>query len=165
MTPRSIHFREPRHHGGAAHSIALPAWQQRGIYGSVGLLAVTGVVWLLVHWLLPEAEPGALPYKLWAMRVHAAAALVSLVMAGSVMTHHIRLAWRLKKNRMSGSLMAATLTVLAGTGYALGYAPEGLLRQWSSWGHWGMGVAVPLFLAAHVLLGQRQRVNNNEIHL
>lgn len=157
----TAHFpkpRTPRHHAApAGPAIALPAWQQRGVYGSLGLLTITGIVWLLVHWWLPEFEPGAAPYKLWAMRLHAAAALVSLVMAGSVLTHHVRLAWRLKKNRISGSLITGTLAVLAATGYALGYAPEGLVRQWSSWGHWGVGVAVPLVLTAHVLLGHRQR--------
>ncbi len=155
--PQQPHRRAPRHAAGPTQAIALPAWQQRGVYASLGLLTATGFVWLVVHVWLPESDAAALPYKLWAMRVHAAAALVSLVMAGSVLTHHVRLAWRLKKNRISGSLITGTLAVLAATGYALGYAPEGLVRQWSSWGHWGVGVAVPLVLTAHVLLGHRQR--------
>ena len=149
--------------------IALPAWQQRGVYASLGLLTLSGIVWLALHWLYllngqrPDFQPGMLPYKLWAMRVHAAAALISLVMVGSVMTQHIRLAWRLNKNRISGSLMVSALGLLAWTGYALGYVPEGLFRQWSTWLHWGAGVALPLVLAAHVLLGQRQRQNINKI--
>ena len=61
------------------------------------------------------------------------------------------------KNRASGSLNLLVFGVLTLTGYALWYASEGGLKQWSVWLHWGLGGVLPLVLIAHIILGRRAR--------
>ena len=154
--------RNPRlhpHHPPAFGPARLPTWQRRAVYASVGVLALTGLWWLGVHFLVGQSDDGLAQSasKLWAIRVHAAAALCTLVMVGSLMPLHMRSAWHLRKNRVSGAVVAGVMVLLALTGYALGYAPDGLARQWSAWSHWAVGAASPLLLLVHVLLGHRTR--------
>ncbi len=148
------------HHRTVHHApVKLPRWQRRGVYAAVAALALSGLLWLAVHFFAPFAEEDLAQNtaKLWAIRVHAAAALWTLVMVGSLLPLHIRAAWHIRKNRISGACAALAMAALALTGYALGYAPEGVARQWSAWLHWGIGTGMPLLLLVHVLLGHRTR--------
>ena len=151
----AVHIR----HGQLNGPARLPAWQRRVVYASFAVLALTGLGWLGVHFLVAQSDDGLAhsAAKLWAIRAHADAALCTLVMVGSLMPHHMRAAWHMRKNRASGALVAGVMLLLALTGYAISYAPEGLVRQWSAWSHWAVGAAVPLLLLAHVLLGHRTR--------
>ena len=140
--------------------IRLLAWQLHAVYWSVGLLVVTGLTWLGVHWFAPASSDGIplpSPTKLWAMRLHAACALASLVALGSLLPVHIRTAWHRRKNRWSGSVNLLAFGVLLLTGYALWYASEGIFKDWAVWLHWGFGLALPIVLLAHVVLGRRSR--------
>ena len=162
--PHADPHRHPRatalaHRSPLHRPVKLPAWQRRGVYASVAVLALTGLVWLAVHFLSAQPDDGLSQgtAKLWTIRVHAAAALCTLVMVGSLLPVHIRPAWHTRKNRVSGALVVGVMVVLALTGYALGYAPEGWARQWSAWSHWAVGAASPLLLLLHILLGHRTR--------
>lgn len=154
LQPRSHPHRPP-----AFGPARLPRWQRRAVYASVAVLGLTGLGWLGVHFFAAQADDGLAhsAAKLWAIRAHAAAALCTLVMVGSLMPLHMRAAWHTRKNRVSGAVVAGVMLLLALTGYALGYAPEGLARQWSAWSHWAVGAASPLALLVHVLLGHRTR--------
>lgn len=136
--------------------MALHPWQRRGVYATLTVLTISGIAWLLAHGLVPDGDLTALHYKRWAIRLHAAAVPLSLLVIGSVLSDHIRLAWQLRKNRWSGVAMATTLGLLVSTGYAVGYAPDGTLRQWSAWAHWAAGLVLPLALGLHVVLGRRR---------
>lgn len=165
--PRNTRLHPHRPPHGVAHAhrppafgpARLPPWQRRAVYASVAVLALTGLGWLGVHFLVAQSDDGLgqSAAKLWAIRLHAAAALCTLVMVGSLLPLHMRAAWHARKNRVSGAVVAGLMVLLALTGYALGYAPEGLARQWSAWSHWAVGAAVPLLLLIHVLLGHRTR--------
>ncbi len=154
-----LHSRSHPHRTPAFGPARLPAWQRRAVYASVAVLALTGWGWLGVHFLVAQSDDGLAQSaaKLWTIRVHAAAALCTLVMVGSLMPLHMRAAWHTRKNRVSGAVVAGVMLLLALTGYALGYAPEGWARQWSAWSHWAVGAAVPLLLLVHMLLGHRTR--------
>ncbi len=151
-------------HPTAVHAVRLPAWQRRFVYLSLGLLCASGLVWLGVHaWALglsdapasPEMQELPSPAKLWAIRVHAASAIASLLAIGSMLPLHVRLGWLQERNRGSGALQLLVLTLLTLTGYALGYASEGLWRQGSAWLHWALGAGMPVLLVAHIVLGRR----------
>ena len=140
----------------------LGRWQLLGVYVSFGMLAASGLVWLGLHGaaLLAAASSGdALPSpaKAWALRVHTGAALAALVALGSLLPLHVRSAWHQHKNRLSGTFNLIVMAVLTLTGYALWYASEGSFKQWSAWLHWGIGLAMPAVLAAHVVFGRRVR--------
>ena len=80
-----------------------------------------------------------------------------LVLIGMLLTGHVRFAWRARRNRGNGSLFLSALAVLSVTGYGLYYAGDESLREWTSWIHLGVGLALPLFLILHVWLGKKTR--------
>ena len=139
--------------------IRLPTWQRRGLYASMLVLTASGLAWLAIHFMAGVAgdDLTQVAPKLWSIRIHAAAALWLLVMAGSLMPLHMRSAWHLRRNRIGGASLAAVLLGLTLTGYLLWYAPEGAGRLWAEWLHWGLGCAAPVALLAHIAWGRRAR--------
>lgn len=95
--------------------------------------------------------------KAWAMKVHGAGAMAILVLVGMLLTGHVRIAWRARRNRSSGSLFLAAFGILAVTGYGLYYAGGEQLRAWTSWIHLAVGLALPFLLILHIWLGKRTR--------
>ena len=91
------------------------------------------------------------------MKIHGGAAMAILVLVGMLLTGHVRLAWRARRNRYNGSLFLSTFGVLTVTGYELYYAGGENLRAWTSWIHLAIGLALPLFLILHIWLGKRTR--------
>lgn len=90
------------------------------------------------------------------MKIHGAAAMAILVLIGMLLTAHVRVAWRARRNRGNGSLLLSALAVLTITGYGLYYAGGESLRAWTGWIHLAVGLALPLILVLHVLLGKKQ---------
>ncbi len=126
---------------------------KHGMYALLLVLFASGVAWLVVHAIATDVPLEMIQYqaaKLWSMRVHALAAVLTLLLLGAVGATHSRLGWRLQKNRISGVIQLFSWLTLALTAYFLGYAPEGALRLVTQWLHWGVGLALPLFVAWHV---------------
>ena len=139
-------------------SLALPKWHEWLVYLSVGLLTVTGLVWL---WLdkfgKVEGEFGleqnpALP---WLLSAHGVLAYAFLVVAAILVPVHMRLGWNALRNRVSGLTLVAIGLFLAATGLLLYYATAEGLRGASSTIHWVVGLALPVLLAIHVIRGRR----------
>ncbi|MBC7414298.1 MAG: DUF4405 domain-containing protein [Herminiimonas sp.] len=136
----------------------LPRWQRRAWYGVVALLVATGLAWLAAHYFLrPVSEFGAVihPLEPWSMKLHGAAAMVSLWLAGSLLHVHIRRALAVGRNLLAGWLMIAWLGALALTGYGLYYVAGEDSRPWWSGVHWVLGLLLPLLLLLHVVTGRR----------
>lgn len=147
--------------GALGAPIALPRWQRYAIYASLAALVLSGIAWLWAAWPLVVDSADALPARarsvaLWALRLHGVAAYVALVVAGSVLTVHVRLGWSRRRNRASGSVMATLFVVLAASGLWLYYGGEAG-RRGVSLAHWILGLAVPVWLVMHRALGLRSR--------
>src|SRR5712691_4019292 len=91
------------------------------------------------------------------MKIHGAGAMAILVLVGMLLTGHVRLAWRARRNRGNGSLFLGGFGVLTITGYGLYYAGGERLRAWTSWIHLAVGLALPILLLIHIFLGRRTR--------
>ena len=143
--------------------VRLPRWQRLSVYASVGLLSATGLLWLAVHFFVPETLELSSGSWSWPqanhglMQLHAAAALWLCIMVGSLLPLHVSGAWHRRLNRNSGSANLTGFALLTLTGYALWYAPEGGLREWSTWLHWAFGMTAPVGLWLHIALGRRWR--------
>jgi hypothetical protein len=111
-------------------------------YSAFGVLFITGVGWLF--------QP--LP---WMMKVHGAAAMVSLMTLGWLIPTHIIRGWVSKKNRLGGIVILATCVILAVTGYGLYYFGGDVVRSTTSGIHWGLGVAFPVILIVHIVAGRK----------
>ena len=138
-------------------SIRLKRLQRYLLYAVLALLFLSGVAW--TYWTYLAASPGDLETaaKVWAMKIHGAAAMAILVLIGMLLAGHVKFAWRAGRNRANGSIFLGVFGVLTVTGYGLYYAGGEMLREWTSWIHLAVGLALPIFLLIHILLGRRTR--------
>jgi hypothetical protein len=123
--------------------------------GSTALLS--GVAW--TYWNYLAVSPGDFETsaKTWAMKIHGAAAMATLVLIGMLLNGHVRFAWRAGRNRANGSVFLSALAALTITGYGLYYAGGERLRAWTSWIHLAVGLALPILLVIHIFVGRRTR--------
>jgi hypothetical protein len=89
------------------------------------------------------------------MKLHGAAAFVSMFLLGAVWSSHISCAWKYRRNRLAGASFAGSIVVLVATGYVLYYFNGEGLRMLSKWGHWTEGAAVGLLFWNHLARGRR----------
>jgi len=138
-------------------SIRLKRLQRYFLYVVLALLFLSGVVW--AYWNYLAASPGDFEAnaKIWALKIHGAAAMVILILIGMLLTGHVRFAWRARRNRANGSVFLSAFAVLTITGYGLYYAGGERLRAWTSWIHFAVGLALPILLLIHIFLGRRTR--------
>jgi hypothetical protein len=147
----------PYHHRPAP--IRLPAWQERGVYASTALLLVSGVLWLWLHFFMRVAgEFGERPnpFEHVCLQVHGGVAMLMLLVAGSVFPLHMRRAWQVRKNTISGLAVTGLLALLIVSAYALYYLETRSTHDWISAVHWIAGLLFVLVLGAHALLGKRR---------
>jgi MFS family permease len=144
--------------------IRLKRFQRYFLYAVLALLFLSGVAW--AYWNYLAASPGdfEMSAKAWAMKIHGAAAMAVLVLIGMLLNEHVRLAWRARRNRANGSVFLGAFAFLTITGYGLYYAGGERLRAWTSWIHLLAGLALPILLLIHVLLGRRTRRANEHKH-
>lgn len=165
MPRRSAHKRPHAHPptlapGHLPH--ALRPWQRRGLYGCVAALACTGLPWLLLHYTV-GAGAGELPHPLeaWLMRLHGLAGFAALFLFGVMAGVHLPRGWHLSARprwagqRALGLAVSTLCALLALSAYALFYlVPEGW-HDPVGWAHAGVGVALLVVLAWHVVRGRR----------
>jgi hypothetical protein len=140
-------------------TIRLGYWHQFAVYAATAALALSGLVWLVCHFVLATPRdfgPQAHPMEPWVLRVHGAAAMAGLIVYGSLLPIHIRRAWTLRRNIVLGIGLIAIMLILTLTGYLLYYAGGEHSRGVISALHWAVGLAVPALLAWHVVSGRRQ---------
>src|SRR5215831_5206299 len=137
--------------------IRLKRFQRWFLYAVLAVLFLTGTAWAYWNYLVPEARDFEMNAKTWAMKTHGAAAMAILVLVGMLLTSHVRIAWRVRRNRGNGSLFLGAFGILTVTGYGLYYAGGESLRAWSSWIHLAVGLALPLLLILHIWLGKQTR--------
>ena len=138
-------------------SIRLKRLQKYFLYGVLTLLFFSGVAW--AYWTYLAAWPGdfEISAKAWAMKIHGAAAMAVLVLIGMLLSGHVKSAWRARRNRANGSIFLSVFAVLTVTGYGLYYAGGEVVREWTSWIHLVVGLALPILLLIHILLGRKTR--------
>lgn len=149
-----------------ADSIRLGPWHQGAVYGATAALAITGIVWLALHYFF--AIPGVYgpqihPLEPWMLRLHGAAAMAGLVIYGSLLPVHIRRAWSIRRNIALGVALVAFMLALTLTGYLLYYAGGEETRPVISILHWVLGLVVPAVLAWHIVHG-RGKTRQGDAH-
>ena len=142
------------------NSVRLSFRHEMWIYGIGGLLLISGVGWLVVHYLLASAgQFGEVHHasEPWWLRFHGAAATGFLMICGTLLSVHVVPALHWGGNRSTGVLMLAVVAVLVVTAYGLYYVVGDSWRSYLSAIHWMTGLAATVGLVAHVWLGKRHR--------
>lgn len=130
------------------------------VYGVCLLLLASGAAWLLLHtWVRVDGAfgPEHHPAEAWLMRVHGLLAVPALVGLGALLAAHVWPAWRPRQRRTSGLPLLVACALLALGGWALYYLVDDTARAWVSVSHWGLGLALPALLLAHIVGPRRQR--------
>ena len=127
------------------------------IYWSAGLLFASGALWLACHYFLEgsgEFGPTTHPLEPWCLRVHGAAAMLSLVLVGSLLPIHVRRAWHQRRNLLPGAVLFTVVLLLAVSGYALYYFGGEEARAAISVFHWAIGLGAPVLMVWHIAAGR-----------
>lgn len=130
------------------------------LYVDGGVLLLTGILWAVLHYRpqwLRLTERDATTANVMLMQVHGAAAMLALVLLGTLLSGHVRTGWRSARNKASGISTLSIGAVLAVTGYLLYYAGAEATRQAASLLHLGAGAALPVAVIAHAIRQMRAR--------
>jgi hypothetical protein len=117
------------------------------LYVVIALLWLSGAVWIYLY----ETSPSR---PLW-MKIHGAAAMVFLILFGTLLMQHVPEGWRQDRQRSSGVSLLGLCGLLIVTGWGLYYWGDDTLRQWTTVIHTGVGLALPVLIWLHVWLGRR----------
>jgi len=127
------------------------------LYAAVAVLFVTGAVWLVTNPLKDSANG-----ELWQgvsadlLMIHGGATMVTLLLLGALVPVHIQRAWRIRRNRSTGTMMVTANILLIATAFGLYYAGLDALRDWISDVHIAVGVILPVLLVCHIVVGRRR---------
>ena len=128
----------------------MPFWQSFSTHLIFILCAVSGVLYLLAH----EFEITALNVENHSILiVHGFAAYFFVLLFGAMMPSHIKAGWKNKRNRLSGGLMVAVMSLLLISGLFLYYGNE--TRDAALWVHWVIGCGLVLLFPLHFIRGRR----------
>jgi hypothetical protein len=125
------------------------------VYATGSALALTGIGWLICHFLLRAPGPGPHPMEVWWLRLHGASLIGFLVVLGTLLPVHAVYGWRHRMNRGTGVVMLAVAGVLTLSGYGLYYLVDDQWRARTSLLHWIVGLLGVALLALHVVRGRR----------
>ena len=127
---------------------------EQWVYLSGGALALTGIGWLVCHFLLRAPGPAPHPLEVWWLRLHGAALLAFLVVVGTLLPAHVVYGWRHRMNLGTGIPVLIVMALLTLTGYGLYYLVDDDWRSWASILHWSVGLLAVALLTLHALRGK-----------
>ena len=131
----------------------LTSGHRQWVYWTAAALFASGALWLVFHYFLQaQGEFGPAPHPLehWWLRLHGAAAMLALLVVGSLLPIHVRRGWHQRRNLPLGIALSSAVLLLTLSGYALYYFGGEEARPWISVFHWGIGIASPLALVWHI---------------
>jgi hypothetical protein len=128
---------------------------------------LTGTGWAWLHFFKssPNEFAGTSTAETWMLKAHGAAAMLVLVLVGTLLPFHIKFAWRAGRNLRTGFTLFAVLGFLCLTGYGLYYAGDERLRAWTSAAHLWVGLALPVIISLHAWRGKTTRPGIRERRL
>lgn len=129
------------------------------LYTVLAVLFFSGAGWACFNYYSIAPSEFAAGAKSLALKIHGAAAMAILVLIGMLLNSHVRFAWRAGRNRINGSIFLGAFAILTISGYGLYYAGAESLRASTSWIHLAVGLALPVLLLIHILLGKRTRTD------
>ena len=128
--------------------LLLAPLQKRILYLTTATLWFSGAIWLY----LLEADPSR---PLW-MKLHGAAAMIFLIVFGTLLVQHIPAGWLQADQRPSGGWLVLTCVLLIVSGWGLYYVGNEVIRSLTSRFHTVLGLLLPVLLFLHIRLANRK---------
>ena len=133
-------------------SLRLKIW----FYSIFGVLFFSGVIWLIVHYFRRNnGEYSSL--EPWLLRIHGAAAMISLLILGVLIPTHMDRGWKQDRNRGAGGIIVSLCLLMILSGYGLYYCGNDTLRLWISGFHSSAGCLLPVVLIWHIISGRKKK--------
>ncbi|MBL4674195.1 MAG: hypothetical protein JKX81_18185 [Arenicella sp.] len=132
---------------------------QRALFIGIASSLVSGVLFFaLKTWFDIEGEfgPEKHPWQFPTLKIHAASAFFMMIFSGAMHGSHVQFGWRSKRSRNTGSVLVSLFALQIGSAYSLYYLSDELTRVITEYIHLGVGLTLPLGLAAHIILGRRK---------
>jgi uncharacterized membrane protein len=92
--------------------------------------------------------------------IHATLSLLMAAMIGALWSIHMRAGWRRRKNHHSGLSLLVTMVLLGLTAIGIYYFGDEQYSMLSSVAHMLIGIAIPLLLLIHIILGRRSQAKH-----
>lgn len=138
---------------------------RRIIYVLCTLLWLSGCAWLVVHFFFPMATefgPAPNPLEPWLLRIHGWVAVGAVFLFGWITSEHISDRWRKPQNRVSGLSLAAFVSILTVSGYALYYTTDHL-HDAAAAIHEALGALAIVFALTHWRARERSAANRRDL--
>jgi hypothetical protein len=136
----------------------MPRRQRLAVYAVCTLLWATGITWLVLDQFFARPEQfGRTPHPLESplLLAHGILAIGSAYLLGWVSARHVLLWWTAGLRRVSGTVFAALMAILALTGFALLFVSSDRWQRFAQLAHEALGVVIVLFALQHWLFGRR----------
>lgn len=137
----------------------MPGRQRLAVYVILGLLWLSGGVWLLLdQFFQRQGEFGAMqnPWQPPLLLVHGIVAIGSMYLLGWISARHVLRWWPSRLRRLSGSLLASLLTILVLSGFALFFLTDDRWQHASVVAHDVIGIAITAFAVQHWFFARRR---------
>jgi hypothetical protein len=137
----------------------MPNWLRRSLYSSLGLLWLSGLAWLVLHWFFTRAGefgPAPHPWQPQILVIHGVLAVVATFLFGWIAGSHVGAGWRRGAQRISGVSLIALLIVLALTGLGSYYLTADGARSVNSVLHEVAGILAVVPALVHWASGRRR---------
>jgi len=151
MNPSGHGTGELGKHDQGAGAVPPPRVLRATLYGVGALLWLSGAVWLVLHYVFPQATsfgPLPNPWEAPLMRVHGLIAVCAVFLIGWMMAAHVTVRWASERNRRSGLVLGGTALLLILSGYAL-YYTTGSPHDAAALAHEAIGVLALAAALAH----------------
>jgi len=135
----------------------LPDALKRSTHFVALAVLLTGIAWLALHFA-PNSwieEERSRHLQAQSLKLHGAAAMLSLIAIGTLLIGHILPGLKNPQNRAAGIALLACAGTLALTGWGLYYLGDEDLRGWASDVHIAIGVVAALAFIWHVRYRKR----------
>lgn len=140
-----------------SRAFQLSPLHRRVLYAVTLLLWVSGAAWAWVHHLDESGQATAAmrDAKSQMVRIHGLAAPVFVLLIGTLLPVHVVRCWQARRNRVNGVFLLSAVGVLTISGFLLYYLADEASREASSRLHLWLGLALPVLLVSHIVLGRR----------
>jgi cation transport ATPase len=140
------------------YSIRLSRRHKIALYSALAATFATGAAWTWLHYITARNDDLiSSPGQSWMLKLHGGFAMAVLVLFGTLLPMHVKLAWNAHRNRPNGITLLTVFGILIATGYGLYYLGNERLRSWTSMIHIVIGIALPIFIVVHIWRGRATR--------
>jgi drug/metabolite transporter (DMT)-like permease len=130
----------------------LGKWHRRLVLTALITVAVSGVLWFILHDMM-ERQSRELLHDL--LVVHGAASFASAIALGSLLPWHVPVGYRQRRNLLSGLTLLLAVSVLLASALLLYYGGEES-RADARLIHLVVGFAAIIIVPLHMVLGRRK---------